>query len=44
MTPEEFCEKLARAQQQFPGDAESALKKGARKMVKALKDNSPFTT
>ena len=44
MTPEEFCEKLARAQQQFPGDAENALKKGARKMVKALKDNSPFTT
>ena len=44
MTPEEFCEKLARAQAQFPGDSEEALKKGARQMVKALRDNSPFTT
>ena len=44
MTPEEFCEKLARAQVQFPGDSEEALKKGARQMLKALRDNSPFTT
>ena len=44
MTPEEFCEKLARAQVQFPGDSEEALKKGARQMLKELRDNSPFTT
>lgn len=44
MTPEEFCEKLARAEMEFPRESEDALKKGARKMVKALQDNSPFTT
>nr|DAF80593.1 MAG TPA: putative tail component [Caudoviricetes sp.] len=44
MTPEEFCEKLARAEMEFPRESEDALKKGARKMVKALQNNSPFTT
>ena len=41
MTIEEFAEKVARAQAQYPATAEKVLRKGARRMVDALKKNSP---
>lgn len=41
MDIKEFIEKLQRAQNAYPSQAEDALRKGARSMTKALKDNSP---
>lgn len=42
MTLDEFINNhLDSAQREFPADAEDVLQKNARKMVKALKNNSP---
>ncbi len=41
MDIQEFIAKLNRAQNEYPSQAEDALRKGARSMVKALKNNSP---
>lgn len=41
MDMQEFIAKLNHVQNKYPSQAEDALRKGARSMVKALKNNSP---
>jgi hypothetical protein len=41
MTIEEFIHRLDEMRARYPGDAETALEKGAKKMVKAIKKASP---
>lgn len=41
MTIEEFCKKLHAMEAKYPGDASDALQKGARKMVKAIRKETP---
>lgn len=43
MSPEDFCAKLDKAQKEFPDESKEALRKGARKMVRLLKKNSPVS-
>lgn len=41
MTIDEFTRRLEKFEQTYPSDASDALEKGAKKMVKALKKESP---
>lgn len=41
MTIDEFTAKLEKMQAEYPGDAGDALQKGAKKMVKAIRKETP---
>lgn len=41
MTMEEFMEKLRRAEKEHPYEAEKALRKGGRDLLKAIKEKAP---
>ena len=42
MTIDDFCKKLNDFERQYPADASDSLEEGAKKMVKAIKRDTPI--